>query len=228
MPNCMLWNIIAIKLTNFICFSLQSNVAFAIGRLMFPVSPNLEGFVFFFKMYLCWKRDVLSHLIILLTFSSNSLSPQGKNVRVSIPFFSFYSFTQSIPREEKSLIWFFRASHLTLWHDCHFGHFISFCLPLWSRDRVPNQWSWMNNSFQASTAGFIVFNSAEEKNRYLNSVSVLCLAFSSVLPDILAFGVTGYSFSISLETLYMFSSERNLKAHLYHLNLGSWVWVCAL
>lgn len=64
MTDCRLWNITVVKLTNFITFSLQKNTAFAIGRLMFPAAPNLEGFAFF-KRCICDEKEmfILSHLI---------------------------------------------------------------------------------------------------------------------------------------------------------------------
>ena len=55
----------------------------------------------------------------------------------------------------------------------------------------------------------------------LKDASILHLVSSPILPDIFAFRVIGYLCCISLEALYIFSSDRSLKGRLYSLNLGS-------
>lgn len=170
---------------------------------MFPVSPNLEGFAFFKKICLCWKKEMFS-LIYFYWLSAQAPSPTKVGI-LGYPFLSsLCTLLLNLHQGRRVTDLIFRASHFTHWHDCHFGHFIPFCLPLWSRGIVLiNEVEWMTH-FRPSLQAGLFSTQQRRKGSYLNSD--LCLAFSPVLPVILAFRVTGYLCSINLETLYMFSS----------------------
>lgn len=134
MPDCKLWNITAVKLTDIISFSLQGDIAFITGHLTFPVSSHWE---WFFKSCICVeKMFLLSLLVCLLTCRSSSLSSEGRMLG-PISSFSFHSFTPSLPWEkEEALPWFFRAIHFIGGHGHYFGCFISFGPLLRSRGMV--------------------------------------------------------------------------------------------
>lgn len=110
MPDCTLWNNIAVKLTNFISFSFHDNTAFMISRLIVSCFIYFGGIYIFFKCVFVFKR-------LPILFSTGCqlklLLLQGKNIGVPIALVSFHSFTQSLAREEDSLMWFFRASYGT-------------------------------------------------------------------------------------------------------------------
>lgn len=214
----MLWNIIAVKLTHFISFSLQGNITFIIGNLTFPVSSNWSDWHFSKAVFVLKRRWSFSPMSYVYWLSARVPSPQKVRMLGPISFFSFHPFTQSLPRENEARTWFFTAIHFTHGHSHCLGYFISFC-PLMTQRHGSNQWSWMNNLFQADTAGLVVFNAAEEKTGYCYSASFLCLVSSPVLLDILAFRVTGYLFSISVKILCMFSSDRPLQRAFYSLRL---------
>lgn len=133
MPDCTLWNNVAVKLTNVIGFSFHESTAFVISTLIFPASSNLEGFTFLKMCVYVQKGPHLS-----TGFQLKLLLLQGKNVGVPLALFSFHSFTHSLPREEEYHIHeYFRASYLTSGrHGHYFGHSIIFCPPLWSRHMV--------------------------------------------------------------------------------------------
>ena len=164
------------------------------------------------------KKEIFSLISYFYWLSAQAPSPTKVGI-LGYPFLSsLCTLLLNLHQGRRVTDLIFRASHFTHWHDCQFGHFIPFCLPLWSRGIVlTNEVGWMTHFRPSLQAGLF---STQQSRKGSNLNSDLCLAFSPVFPVILAFRVTEYLCSINLETLYMFSSERYLKGHLFRPNGG--------
>lgn len=111
MPDCTLWNNVAVKLTNVIGFSFHDNTAFVISRSRFPASSNLEGFTFF-KMRVCVQKG--PYLIFLWVFSSSSFSYKVR--MLGSPLLYSLSTLSLTPYQGKKNIIFTNISEHHIWH----------------------------------------------------------------------------------------------------------------
>lgn len=156
LPAWMLWNIIAVKVTNFISFSLYSNIAFATGRLEFPVSPNLEAFTFL-KDVLCWKRCLFSLISYFYWLSALAPSPQKVEMLGHLFLTLFHSFTQSLSSKVIDQIFQSIPFHSSAWLPLK--PLYPLCLPLWSR-------------------GLVLINEAGYRTHFRPTLQANCFQFS--------------------------------------------------